>query len=109
MPLRSEADEQAGPSLLDVTQAGPFEPGVYDTLRGGAARADVASSIMVHLRIRLTEEQRGRHRARGSDQPGPCRFSGLPCRGVHDLGFLPYPTLSPPHTDHELPLEWSSS
>ena len=29
---------------------------------------------------------------------GPCRFSGLPCRGVHDLGFLPYPTLSPDRT-----------
>jgi hypothetical protein len=38
---------------------------------------------------------------------GPCRFSGLPCRGVHDLGFLPYPTLSGAHTEHEQALEWA--
>ena len=31
MPLRSEADEQAGPGLIDVNQAGPFEAGDYDT------------------------------------------------------------------------------
>ena len=38
---------------------------------------------------------------------GPCRFSGLPCRGVHDFGFLPYPTLSGAHTHREQALEWA--
>jgi hypothetical protein len=45
MPLRSEADELAGPSLIDVQQAGPFEPGVYDTFEV-VLRELTASSLL---------------------------------------------------------------
>ncbi len=106
MPLRSEADELAGPSLIDVRQAGPFEPGVYDTFEV-VLRELTSSSLFVHIRIRLTEEGEVVVEPAVPISIGPCRFSGLPCRGVHDLGFLPYPTLSGAHTEHEQALEWA--
>ncbi len=106
MPLRSEKDEEAGPSLTDVKQAGPFEPGVYDTYEV-ILRELTTSSIKTHLRIRFTEQRQIVIEPCVPISIGPCRFSGLPCRGIHDLGFLPYPTLTAPHTDHELPLEWT--
>jgi hypothetical protein len=106
MPLRSEADEEAGPSLTDVEQAGPFEAGTYDTYKV-ALRELTSSSLFLHLRVRLTEENEVVVDPAVPISVGPCRFSGLPCRGVHDLGFLPYPTLSAPHTEHELALEWA--
>lgn len=106
MPLRSEADELAGPSLVDVRQAGPFEPGVYDTFEV-VLRELTSSSLFVHIRVRLTEEGEVVVEPAVPISIGPCRFSGLPCRGVHDLGLLPYPTLSGAHTEHEQALEWA--
>lgn len=106
MPLRSEAEEATGPSLTDVRQAGPFEPGVYDTFEV-VLRELTSSSLFVHVRARLTEEGEVIVEPAVPISIGPCRFSGLPCRGVHDLGFLPYPTLSGAHTHHEQALEWA--
>ena len=34
---------------------------------------------------------------------GPCTFLGLPCRGLHDLSFLPSSTLGTGHSDREVP------
>ena len=105
-PLRPEADEQAGPALTDVGQAGPFEPGAYDTLQ--VFLSDLRESrIRVHVRVRLTEEGEVVVEPAVPISVGPCRFAGLPCRGVHDLGFLPYPTLSGDHTTDEQALEWA--
>ena len=106
MPLRSEADELAGPSLVDIHQGGPFEPGVYDTFEV-VFRELTSSSLFVHVRVRLTEEGEVVVEPAVPISIGPCRFSGLPCRGVHDLGLLPYPTLSGAHTEHEQALEWA--
>ncbi len=105
-PLRSEEEELRGPGLVDVKQAGPFEPGIYDTFE--VVLRDVApSSLLVHVRVRFTEEQEVVIEPAVPIAIGPCRFSGVPCDGVHDLGFLPYPKLTGPHTQHELPLEWT--
>jgi hypothetical protein len=106
MPLRSEEDELAGPSLTHVRQAGPFQPGAYDTFEI-VLRELTSSSLFVHIRVRLTEEGEVVVEPAVPISIGPCRFSGLPCRGVHDFGFLPYPTLSGAHTEHEQALEWA--
>jgi hypothetical protein len=106
MPLRSEADEEAGPSLEDIHQAGAFEAGVYDTYEV-VLRELTETSVLVHLRARLTEEREVVVEPAVPIAVGPCRFSGLPCHGVHDLGFLPYPALTGPHTQHEIALEWA--
>jgi hypothetical protein len=104
-PLRSEQEESQGAALAEVEQAGPFLAGVPDTFRV-LLRELTGSSLFVHLRVRFTEEGEVVLEPAVPISIGRCRFSGLPCDGVHDLGFLPYPTLSGAHTDHELALEW---
>jgi len=105
-PLRSEQDEASGPSLVDLPQGGPFEPGRYDSFE--VVLSELGSSVLrVHLRVRLTEEREVTLEPAVPISIGPCRFSGLPCRGVHDLGLLPYPTLSGAHTEDEQALEWA--
>lgn len=104
-PLRSEAEELQGPGLVDVTQGGPFLEGAYDTYEVVLSELG-ASRIRVHLRVRFTEEREVVLEPAVPLSVGPCRFSGLPCDGVHDLGLLPYPTLSGDHTEHELATEW---
>ncbi|WP_327085605.1 hypothetical protein OIE66_25020 [Nonomuraea sp. NBC_01738] len=105
-PLRPEEEELLGPALIDVPQGGPFQAGGYDTLAVSLSEMN-ASSIFVHLRVRLTEELQVVLEPAVPISFGPCRFGGLPCRAVHDLGLLPYPVLSGAHTEHELPLEWA--
>ncbi|TDB89410.1 hypothetical protein E1264_08330 [Actinomadura sp. KC216] len=90
----------------EVKQGGPFAPGFYDTFE--AVLRDVApSSVFVHLRVRLTEESQVVIEPAVPISFGPCRFSALPCRAVHDFGLLPYPQLTGEHTEHELALEWT--
>jgi hypothetical protein len=105
-PLRSEQEELLGPALVDVTQAGPFQPGDYDTFEVVLSEQR-GSLLRVHVRVRLTAEGEVTIEPAVPISIGPCRFSGLPCDGVHDLGLLPYPTLSGAHTQHELALEWA--
>lgn len=105
-PLRSEQEELVGPALIDVTQAGPFHAGDYDTFEVVLSEQR-SSRLRVHVRIRLTAEGEVTIEPAVPISIGPCRFSGLPCDGVHDLGLLPYPTLSGAHTQHELALEWA--
>jgi hypothetical protein len=104
MPLRHEQAEAEGPSLLDTVQAGPFEAGVYDSFQV-VLRELTGSSLFMHLRVRLTEQGEVTIEPAVPVSIGPCRFGGLPCRGVHDLGFLPYPALTG-HTEHDIALEW---
>ena len=105
-PLRSEQEELLGPSLVDVVQAGPFDPGDYDTFQVVLSEQE-SSLLRVHLRVRLTAEGEVTIDPAVPMSFGPCRFSGLPCDGVHDFGLLPYPELSGAHTRHELALEWA--
>ena len=96
----------AGPALTPVIQGeDPFLAGSYDSF--AVVLDEQRSSLLrVHLRVRFTEEREVVIEPAVPISIGPCRFSGLPCTGVHDLGFLPYPKLSGDHTEHELPLEW---
>ena len=93
MPLRTQQEEDAGPAATDEIQAVPLRR------RGPTTRSQVflsdlrESRIRVHLRIRFTEEREVVIEPAVPISVGACRFSGLPCRGVHDLGFLPYPVL----------------
>jgi len=103
-PLRDERAEAEGPALIDVVQAGPFEAGVYDTF-AVVLRELTGSSLFMHLRVRLTEQGEVTVEPAVPVSIGPCRFSGLPCRGVHDFALLPYPALTG-HTEHDLALEW---
>lgn len=105
-PLRSEADEQAGPALIDVAQGGPFHAGDYDTFEVVLSEQR-SSKLRVHVRVRLTVEGEVTIEPAVPLSIGACRFSGLPCDAVHDLGLLPYPELSGAHTRHELALEWA--
>jgi hypothetical protein len=105
-PLRSEQEEQLGPALTNVKQGGPFQEGEYDTFE--VELSEQGSSVLrVHVRVRLTAEGEITIDPAVPMSIGPCRFSGLPCDGVHDLGLLPYPILSGAHTRHELALEWA--
>ncbi len=77
-PLRSEADELQGPSLVDVTQGGPFSPGAYDTYE--VVLSELGSSrIRVHLRARFTEEREVVLEPAVPLSVGACRFSGGGC------------------------------
>jgi hypothetical protein len=106
LPLRPEAEESAGPALTDVVQGAAFSAGAYDGLQ--IFLSELAESrIRVHLRVRFTEEQEVVIEPAVPISVGPCRFGGLPCAGVHDLGFLPYPVLSGDHTPDEMALEWA--
>ncbi len=106
MPLRTQQEEDAGPAATDEVQGADFVAGTYDALQ--VFLSDLRESrIRVHLRIRFTEEREVVIEPAVPISVGACRFSGLPCRGVHDLGFLPYPVLSGAHTPDELALEWA--
>lgn len=104
-PLGSEAEELQGPPLEDTVLGVPFQAGVLDSLEVRLSEIG-PSSIRVHLRVRITEEQEVVVEPAVPLSFGPCRFSGLPCHGVHDLGLVPYPTLTGDHTEHEQALEW---
>jgi hypothetical protein len=100
-PLRAEND-----GLADVPLTEPFEPGVHDSL--AVILRDVThSSIFVHIRLRMTEERDFIIEPAVPISIGPCRFNGLPCRGLHDLSFVPSPNLRGEHDPGEQALEWT--
>jgi hypothetical protein len=69
-----------------------FVPGQHDTLRV-VLRSHESSSVFVHLKVRMTEEGKFVVEPAVPLSIGPCRFSGLPCRGIHDLNLFPAPML----------------
>lgn len=106
-PLRTEAEEEAHPGGgPDVTLTDPFQPGEYDSLQV-TLRDTGESSIFVHLRVRMTEEMDFIIEPAVPISIGPCRFSGLPCHGLHDLNFVPSPRLQGDHSEGEQALEWT--
>lgn len=106
-PLRTEAEEKAHPGGgPDDTQTDPFQKGEYDSLQV-TLRDTGKSSIFVHLRVRMTEEMDFIIEPAVPISIGPCRFSGLPCHGLHDLNFVPSPRLQGDHSEGEQTLEWT--
>ena len=65
------------------------------------------SSIFVTMKVRMTEEKDFILEPAVPISIGACRFLGLPCDAVHDLGFLPTRTLLGDHSDSERALEWT--
>ena len=65
------------------------------------------SSILVRIKVRRTREGEFVFEPAVPISIGPCTFLGLPCRGLHDLSFLPSSTLGTAHSDRELPIEWA--
>lgn len=91
---------------LQDTLIDTFQPGRHDTLTITLRRYE-PSSIKVHVTIRYTEAREVIIEPAVPISVGPCRFSGLPARGVHDLGFVPYATLAADPYAAALGLEWT--
>jgi hypothetical protein len=106
-PLRSREDEQAHPGGgPDVPLAGPFRTDAYDSFEV-VLREPLDSSIKVHVKVRLTEELDVVIEPAVPISFGPCRFTGLPALAVHDLNFVPSPTLEGDHEPGEQAFEWT--
>ncbi len=102
MPL----EPPGGQIPLVETLINSFQPGLHDTL-GITLRRFEPSSIFVHVTIRYTEAREVIIEPAVPISVGPCRFSGLPARGIHDLGFVPYATLAADPFAAEQGLEWT--
>lgn len=106
-PLRETQEESSSPEGgPDVTRTDPFQPGVYDGLCV-TLRDTGVSSIFVHIKVRMTEELDFIIEPAVPISIGPCRFSGLPCYGLHDINFVPSPHLHGNHSEDEQALEWT--
>jgi len=106
-PLRTEAEENANPGGGDdITLTDTFQPGIYDSLQV-TLRDTNYSSIFVHLKVRMTEEMDFIIEPAVPISIGPCRFSGLPCHGLHDLNLFASPSLQGDHSEGEQALEWT--
>jgi len=102
------AADPDGAGVTAVPLTAPFNPDAGDSLEIILSNAE-PSTIRVRANLRFT---------RAGDvllQPvvpisvGPCRFLGLPCRGLHDFHLLPTLRLGHvPESDirSELPLSW---
>jgi hypothetical protein len=102
------AADPDGAGVIPVRLTAPFDPDAADSLEITVSNVE-PSTIRVRVNVRFT---------RSGDvllQPvvpisiGPCRFLGLPCRGLHDVHL--FPTLRPAHVPaaearSELPLTW---
>jgi hypothetical protein len=83
------------------------EPVAPDDLRAVLRDTSDGSSIFVRAKVRMTEEMDFVFEPAVVISIGPCRFVGLPCRGLHDLNLVPSPTLQgTEHTSREQALEW---
>lgn len=97
----------APPLIPDSLQTAPFDRDVRDSLE--VTLRDIGySSIRVRVRVRMTEEGDVVIEPAVPISIGPCRFYlDLPCRGLHDLNFVPSPRLSSGHSEREQALEWA--
>ena len=86
--------------------AGPFRTDAYDSFEV-VLREPLDSSIKVHVKVRLTEELDVVIEPAVPISFGPCRFTGLPALAVHDLNFVPSPTLTGDHEPGEQAFEWT--
>jgi hypothetical protein len=99
-------EEQYGPKYGgEVTLTDKFSPGEFDSLQV-TLREPGPSSIFVHIKVRMTEEMDFIIEPAVPISIGPCRFIGLPCRGLHDFNLVPSPRLQGEHSEGEQALEW---
>lgn len=87
-------------------QTNAFVAGIYDSYQVDLKTSD-PSSIFVHLKVRMTQELDFILEPAVLISVGPCLFTGLPCFGLHDISFLPAPTLKGNHEKVEQAVEWT--
>ena len=91
--------------LSDVQSAPTMElapDGLAVVLRQGEG-----SSVYVRVRVRMTEERDLVIEPAVPVSFPRCSFLSLPCRAVHDVNWVPSPTLAGTHTAQEQALEWT--
>lgn len=95
----------------------PIDPGsgdvVYASFDAGAAdtydvtlNATAPSVIRAHVKLRCSEERDFVLQFATPISIGPCRFSGIPCAAVHDLGLILTADPSPAIDRRTEALEW---
>ena len=77
-------------SVQEAWDTGSFSPGAADDLEITYNTAD-ATKIRVHARIHLTPDGQAEIRPAVPISFGPCLFSGMPCKAVHDFSLIPSP------------------
>ena len=108
LPLRLLTPLEPTPGAAippEATVIDGFVPGLQDTLKV-VLRSSEGSSIFVHVKLRATEQFDFVLEPAVPLSIGPCRFSGIPCRGIHDLGFILSPKPSDSLDARLEPLEW---
>lgn len=103
MPLEKTPEDEIP---LEETLIDSFQAGFHDTLRI-TLRRDEPSFVRVHVSVRFTEAHEVILEPAVPISIGPCRFSGLPARGVHDLNLVPYATLAADPYFTQQSLEWT--
>lgn len=106
-PLLTVAEQETGePVERHLTE--PFDPHHADSVQV-TLRDTAPSYLKVRVDVRLTPAGDVYVDTKVPLSIGPCLFSGLPCRGLHDLQLIPSPApahVHAAHLDYELPLEW---
>ncbi len=102
MPLEANPGELPPDNQL-VTDG--FTSGQYDTVTVLLSR-DGQSSIKVHVKLHVTDQFDFQLETAVPVSIGPCRFSGVPCQAIHDVGFVLTPHPSDSLDARSEPLEW---
>jgi hypothetical protein len=106
-PILTIAEQENGePVERHLTEL--FDPHYPDSLQV-TLRDTAPSYLKVRVDVRFTPARDLIIDTKVPLSIGPCLFSGLPCRGLHDLQIIPSPApahVHPAHLDFELPLEW---
>ena len=107
-PLRSEQEEQLGPrARRRRRRPARSKPATYDTFE--VVLSEQRSSLAAASTCGCGSPRRAKSSSsrRCRSRSGRAVSAGCRADGVHDLGFLPYPTLSGRAHEHELALEWA--
>ena len=89
----------------EVVSTDGFQSGKHDSLKI-TLRSRSASSIKAHIKLRVSEQFDFILEFATPISIGPCRFSGIPCAGVHDLAFILTPNPSDAMDSRAEALEW---
>ena len=102
MPLEA-APGELPPDQQTVTDG--FISGQFDTLKV-VLKTNGQSSIVAHVKLRVTDQFDFLLETAVPISIGPCRFSGIPCQAIHDLAFILTPHPSDSLDPRAEALEW---
>jgi hypothetical protein len=86
------------PSAIVPQPVGEFTPGNADDLEI-IYNSGKPTTIRVHVRFHMTADGEFALRTAVPISFGPCLFSGIPCKAVHDFSLIPSPGLIPRTVD----------